>query len=152
MPSAKRLTYEERKEIEGLYNSGVTCKQIADTLGRHPKYIRVVVKKALDSGGKFSADFSQSMVRNSGPVKRRLSVAQVETINDGISRGLTLRQIANLTRTSDKKVLEYLETMGLEVSKGTSYAVANFNNRLSALEQSVKILTESMREIMKRLK
>lgn len=47
MRKYKRLTYTDRLKIESLYNSGVSCRAIAHTLGYTPSTICNEIKKAL---------------------------------------------------------------------------------------------------------
>jgi hypothetical protein len=156
-PPPRKYTLEERKKIQDLLGKGHKRNHIATFLGRHKKSLCKEVLKCVKVHGKYDAELAHEMgtSKRGGPTPRHLSLKQIELIREGLERGLSLHAMAALAGTSRKKVKEYAEQNGysiaataLERRTFTAKDQVSFEQRILYLEEQVKILSETIKEIL----
>ncbi len=151
----KKLTHEERKEIEKLLKQGRSLNFICFHLKRSKVCIQGEVKK---NGGRDLYDSVQAQNRANlsmrGPPPIPLTLEQISIIKKGMEDGKSIYGIAAMAGIGKRKATKYILSLGgdydpnnLKKLQRTGKEGFTFEERIESLEQQVEILTEKLRNM-----
>lgn len=152
----KLFTCEEKKKIEELLEKGYHQSEIAEFLGRHRHTVRKETRRGLDENGNYKASISIERKKYKPPGSPRipLTLEQITRIKEGIERGYSISAIDVLAKTHKRKVMAYMKDHGYESKRSQLGALVvskddtTFEQRIIFLEEQVKILSETLKEIL----
>lgn len=150
MSTNKRLTLEERKQIEQLIADGLSNRKISEEIGRTHNTIS---KEIRELGGKENYDaiaaHEAALKRwdvRSGRLRIEFTDEQKEVIELGLTKGWTCSRLRYAVGCTYSKMQRYLAENNLR-GKDREKPIG-FEERISCLEDQVKILTEQLKDIL----
>jgi IS30 family transposase len=146
----KYLALEERKQIQHLFDEGISVGDIADKLQRSHRCIRQEIKKNT-IGQKYDAQTAHELARvnlsekqkKASKTRRRVDIDLEKGIIDLYKNGKSYAFIAQHFCKPKTTVRDILKRNGIE----TNDPVHILKERIDGLEMAIQTLTELLEEI-----
>lgn len=147
-----RLSLSEREVIENHLKNGLNMDEVARMLGRAKSSIQNEVSR---NGGRYNYNASSAHMRSeeirrhkNESLCKKLNEDQIKTIQDGISRELSIKQICDESGIERNRLFRFLNRNSpREPQKDRTEEKTNLEERVSCLEMQVEIIIEQLRNL-----
>lgn len=152
MMAWKYLTLEERQKIEALLMEGRSQSFIAYQLERSKNAINCEIIRYKTNGGIFpyKAEIAQEILQKIRKnkydcLKRHKLEDRMQEIIELLEKGRTLSDMAKILNVSKSTIFYFMQANGLK--RASNLEPSLMEQRISALEMQIKILTKQIKEI-----